>query len=219
MEIVYQISGNKYQTTRGYLTKIDSFIIEYISKINEESFGNHKVWVWDEKNNCISCLDEEGKVFYSLKEAIEFAVDYVQNKGKYILFYNIYDHDVNYEFINLKAEGGMNLFYKWFNHTVKLYYTEETNTEGIYNAVLMLNPCTALEHYREYKVKYCKFKSFSIQNTENIIYLVENKIPFYVVGNVNAESGKMEYNIFTDLKEVERKEDTLIFKIDEARID
>lgn len=93
MEIAYKVTQNfgENYSTKGYFTNTDEFI-DYMSEINSLRLGNHNVWVWDESNNSVSCVDEEGKVFNSLQEAIKFAVDYLQNNGNYFVFYNIYDH-------------------------------------------------------------------------------------------------------------------------------
>ncbi len=102
---------------------------------------------------------------------------------------------------------------------IKLFYNKTTSTEGVYNAVLILNASNIVGYYTEYKSKYRWIKPITIQDTQNIFELAEKKIPFYIVGSTNAESGKMEYNIITDVNELELMDVTTVFVIDEARID
>lgn len=220
MEVAYKVTQNfgENYNTKGYFTNTDEFI-EYITEINSLRLGNHNVWVWDENNNGISCVDEEGKVFNSLQEAIKFAVDYLQNNGNYFVFYNIYDHNVTYEFINLEAKDGLDLYYKLFKDSVTLYYNESFNENGTHNAVLMLNPCTALKHYKEYKEKYSKIKKLTLYNPEKLIFLTNYYKDLYIVSDYNAEEDKTEYFIVNGFDNINKKEDTDIFSIDTVRID
>lgn len=220
MEIAYKVTqsfGENY-CTKGSFTKVDDFV-DYITEINTIRLGDHKVWVWDENSNCVSCVDEEGKIFNSLGEAISFAIEYLQKGNKYFVFYNIYDHNVTYEFINLEAECGMELYYRLFNDSVTLYYDESFNEDGTHSAVLMLNPCTALKHYNEYKDKYNKVKKFVLHNSENTISLINNKKNFHIVSNYNAKTNVNVYSVVVKDDDIEKSEDTVVFAIDAVRID
>lgn len=220
MDIAYKVTHNfgKNYSTTGYFTNTDEFI-DYITEINLLRLGNHNVWVWDESNNSISCVDEDGKIFNSLGEAITFAIEYLQKGHKYFVFYNIYDHNVTYEFINLETKDGMDLYYRLFNDNVTLYYNESFNEDGTHSAVLMLNPCTALKHYNEYKGKYNKVKKFVLHNSENTIILINNKKHFHIVSNYNAKDNVNEYLLVAEGDNIEKNEDTVVFAIDIVRID
>lgn len=220
MEIAYKVTQNfgESYNIKGYFTNTDEFV-EYITEINTLRLGNHNVWAWDESSNSVSCVDEEGKVFNSLQEAIEFAVEYLKNNGNYFVFYNIYDHNVTYEFINLEAKDGLDLYYKLFKDSITLYYNESFNEDGTHNAVLMLNPCTALGHYKEYKGEYNKVKKLTLNNSEKLIFLANSWNDLYIVSDYNAETNNTEYFIVNGFDNIDKKEDTVIFSIDKVRID
>lgn len=91
-------------STEGYYTDVDKFL-EYILLLNGDRLGNHNVWAWSDINVELNDFNEENNILYSFEDAIRFATDYVQNKGKYCMLYNVEEHNVIYEFINADTEN------------------------------------------------------------------------------------------------------------------
>lgn len=83
----------------------------------------------------------------------------------------------------------------------------------------MLNPCTSLEHYKEYKGKYNKVKKLVLINPEKLIFLTKHYKDLHIVNNYNAEDGNTEYFIVNGFDNINKKEDTVIFSINAVRID
>lgn len=219
MQIAYKITN--YVTgyeTKGYFTNISEFL-DYLMSLGKDSLGIfNKEWVWD--NNLISCRDDEATVLNSFEEAMEFAVNFVQNKEEFCRIYNRYEHDVYYEFINLENKYGLRLYYEMYQSDILMAYSPEINKDGSHNAILMLNPCTAIKHCAEYKKDgYTKPKKIEIKGSANIFDIVRSGKKLYIVSNINKDNGDAEYEFVNSKDKINLNENTIVYTIDKAILD
>lgn len=219
MQIAYKITN--YVTgyeTKGYFTILNEFI-DYLMSLGKDSLGIfNKEWVWD--NNLISCKDDDATVLHTFEEAMEFAVNYVQNKEEFCRIYNRYEHDIYYEFINLERKEGIKLYYEMYQNDILMVYNPEINEEVTHNAILMLNPCTAINHCTEYKKDgYARPKKIEIKGCANIFDIARNGKKFYIVSNINKENGDTVYEIIEKECKINLNEGTVVYAIDKAILD
>lgn len=219
MQIAYKITN--YVTgyeTKGYFNSLSEFI-DYLMSLGKDSLGIfNNEWVWD--NNLISCRDDEATVLNSFEEAMDFAVNYVQNKEEFCRIYNRYKHDVYYEFINLEREEGIELYYELFNSDILMAYNPKENKDRSYNAILMLNPCTSIKHCTEYKKDgYIRPKKIEIKGGVNIFDIARSGKKYYIVSNINKDNGDAEYEFVKDNDKTNLNESTIVYVIDKAILD
>lgn len=219
MQIAYKITNyvTDYET-KGYFNSLSEFI-DYLMSLGKDSLGIfNNEWVWD--NNLISCRDDEATVLNSFEEAMDFAVNYVQNKEEFCRIYNRYEHNVYYEFINLEREEGIELYYELFNGDILMTYCPEINKDGSHNAILMFNPCTAIKHCAEYKKDgYTKIKKIGFKGGVNIFDIARNGKNFYIVSNNNKDNGDAEYEFVNSKDKINLNENTIVYTIDKAILD